>query len=220
MKDSRRLELFRRYLDRDIDLGSARELEQLLAQDGAARAELDAYRKMISDLRTVQSPEPPNDFVARVMRALPAAPRRSFWRDVVLAPRLSLGAALGLAALLAATWVSFNYLKRPALVKGHDVRPIAVEPAPPGVTPSRVLVRFVLPAKGAKHVKLAGDFNGWRTDDVELVDEKGDGVFTATVPLPAGHHSYLFNVDGNWVQDPAATSVPDGFGQQNSVLDL
>jgi Glycogen recognition site of AMP-activated protein kinase len=218
MKDTRRLELFRRYLDRDIDLGSARELEQLLAQDGAARAELDAYRKMISDLRTVQAPEPPTDFVARVMRALPAAPRRSFWRDVVLAPRLSLGAALGVAGLLAVTWFAFNRLSHPHMK--NEVQAVRVEPAPPGVVPSRVLVRFVLPAKGAKHVKLAGDFNGWRTDDVELVDEKGDGVFTATVPLPAGHHSYLFNVDGNWVQDPAATSVPDGFGQQNSVLDL
>src|SRR5262249_25746484 len=110
MKDSRRLELFRRYLDRDIDLGSARELEQLLAQDGAARTELEVYRKMVADLRAVQAPEPPTDFVARVMRALPAAPRRSFWREVVLAPRLSLGAALGLAALLAATWVSFTLL--------------------------------------------------------------------------------------------------------------
>jgi hypothetical protein len=218
MKDSRRLELFRRYLDRDIDLGAARELEQLLAQDGAARAELDVYRKMIADLRTVEPPQPPQDFVARVMRALPAAPRRSFWRDVVLAPRLSLGAALGLAGLLAVSWFAFNRLSHPHM-KG-TVQPVAVEPAPPGVVPSRVLVRFVLPAKGARHVKLAGDFNGWRTDDVELVDEKGDGVFTATVPLPAGHHSYLFNVDGNWVQDPAATSVPDGFGQQNSVLDL
>ena len=103
----------------------------------------------------------------------------------------------------------------------HDVAIATNKVEPPvGVTPSRVLVRFVLPAHGARHVKLAGDFNGWRTDDIELSDEKGDGVFTATVPLPAGHHSYLFNVDGNWVQDPAATSIPDGFGQQNSVLDF
>ena len=220
MKETRRLELFRKYLDRDIDLGSARELEQLLAQDGAARAELDAYQRMVAGLRQAESPEPPTDFVARVMRALPAAPRRSFWRDVVLAPRLSLGAAVGLAGLLAVSWVAFNYLRKPATMK-HEVTVASQHVEPPvGVTPSRVLVRFVLPAKGAKHVKLAGDFNGWKTDDIELIDEKGDGVFTATVPLPAGHHSYLFNVDGNWVQDPAATSVPDGFGQQNSVLDL
>jgi len=220
MKDSRRLALFRRYLDRDIDLGSARELEQLLAQDGAARAELDAYRKMISDLRTVQAPEPPNDFVARVMRALPPAPRRSFWRDVVLAPRLSLGAAMGLAGLLAVTWVAFNHLKRPVQMK-HDLTIAANKVEPPvGTQPSRVLVRFALEAKGARHVKLAGDFNGWRTDDIELIDDKGNGVFTATVPLPAGQHTYLFNVDGKWVEDPGARSVPDGFGQQNSVLDL
>ena len=220
MKDSRRLELFRKYLDRDIDLGSARELEQLLARDGAARAELDAYKRMVAGLRQVETPEPPNDFVARVMRALPAAPRRSFWRDVVLAPRLSLGAAMGLAGLLAVTWVAFNHLRKPVQMK-HEVQVATNHVEPPvGVTPSRVLVRFVLPAKGAKHVKLAGDFNGWRTDDIELNDEKGDGVFTATVPLPSGQHTYLFNVDGKWVEDPSARSIPDGFGQQNSVLDL
>jgi hypothetical protein len=217
MKESRRLELFRRYLDRDIDLGSARELEQLLAQDGAARGELDAYRKMISDLRTVEAPEPSTDFVARVMRALPAAPRRSFWRDVVLAPRLSLGAALGVAGLLAVTWFAFNRLSHPRM-RG-EVQVVKAEPDL-GATPSRFVVRFHLEAKGAKHVKLAGDFNGWRTDDIELVDEQGNGVFTTTVPLPAGRHSYLFNVDGKWVEDPGAHSVPDGFGQQNSVLDL
>jgi Glycogen recognition site of AMP-activated protein kinase len=218
MKHSRRLELYRRYLDRDIDLGSARELDALLAQDATARAELEAQRSLLAQLRATPAPEPPHDFVARVMRALPAAPRRSFWRDVVLAPRLSLGAAVGLCALVLGTWFSLSRLRHPALK--HEVVALPHLEPPVGVTPSRVLVRFVLPAKGAKHVKLAGDFNGWRTDDIELIDEKGDGVFTATVPLPAGRHSYLFNVDGQWVQDPASTSVPDGFGQQNSVLDL
>jgi 1,4-alpha-glucan branching enzyme len=84
-----------------------------------------------------------------------------------------------------------------------------------------VLVRFVLPARGAKRVALAGDFNGWRTDDVLLRDERGDGVFSATVALPPGRHSYLFWVDGRWQEDPAASaSLPDGFGRRNSILEL
>ena len=210
MTQARRLELFRRYLDRELDARGTRELERLLAGDAGARAELETYRSLLAELAGSAAPEPPVDFAARVMRNLPAAPRRSWWREVVFVPRLSLGALVALVALGVLVWLSSSRL-RPA--------PIAPAP-PPGIAPSRIMVRFVLPARGAHRVALAGDFNGWRTDDVALVDERGDGVFSATIALPPGRTSYLFWVDGRWVQDPAAPSIPDGFGQQNSVLDL
>src|SRR5262249_42184152 len=152
------------------------------------------------------------DFVARVMRNLPAAPSRSFWRELMFVPRLSVGALVGLLALGGIVWFSYSRVKQPQVA--------VAPPAGVTVTPSRIMVRFVLPAHGARRVALAGDFNGWRTDDITLVDERGDGVFSATVALPPGRTSYLFWVDGRWVQDPGAPSIPDGFGQQNSVLDL
>jgi hypothetical protein len=220
MTQSRRLELYRRHLDRELSAADARELEALLLADGVARQELESYQQMLDELGRASAPEPAIDFVAQVMRRLPASPHRSFFRDVLLAPRLSLAAALGLAALGVLTWLPLAHLTHRTRELPHQVA-AAAQPAPPaGVVPSQIVVRFVLPARGARHVALAGDFNNWRTDDIILSDDKGEGVFSATVPLPPGHHSYLFFVDGQWVQDPAANSLPDGFGQRNSVLDL
>jgi hypothetical protein len=224
-----RLELLRRYLDGQLDLETSRELEALLARDAGARRELDAYRDLLSRLQSCSRPEPAHDFAAQVMRRLPAAPRRSLLQDVLLRPRLSVAGMLGLAFLLLLTWMPLDRLRQqrvapppPARADATGVNaPVANGQAPAGITPSRVVVRFVLPAPGARRVALAGDFNGWRIGEILLSDEKGDGIFSATVPLPPGHHSYLFWVDGRWVQDPAApASVPDGFGQRNSVLDL
>src|SRR5262249_529053 len=67
MRSPRRLELFRRYLDRELDVDGTRELERLLAGDANARAELETYRSMLAELAEAPAPEPAPDFVARVM---------------------------------------------------------------------------------------------------------------------------------------------------------
>jgi len=223
MRD-RRLELYRRHLDGELSPADARELEELLSRDRLAPAELSAYRALVDQLRSAPAPELPADFAARVMRRLPAAPRRAWWREMLLKPRLNLIGVLGLSALAALVWLPLRALRgrEAAAPPATGVATnLPHEVAPVGVTPSRIVVRFVLPARGARRVALAGDFNGWRTDDIVLTDERGDGMFTATVSLPQGRHSYLFWVDGHWMQDPAAgSSLPDGFGQRNSVLDL
>jgi len=224
MNERRRLELYRRHLDGELTQADARELEALLSEDGLAAEELSAYRALADQLRAAPAPEVPADFTARVMRRLPAAPRPVLWRELLLKPRLNLIGLVGLAALAVLAWLPLHALRTPA--RSVDPTPVVAvsqphEAAPVGVTPSRILVRFVLPARGARRVALAGDFNGWRVDDIVLSDEHGDGLFTTTVSLPPGRHSYLFWVDGRWMQDPAAgSSVPDGFGQLNSVLDL
>ena len=52
-----------------------------------------------------------------------------------------------------------------------------------------------------------------------LVRTTGDGVWTATLTLPVGQHQYTFVVDGTqWVPDPSAPAIDDGFGRRNSVL--
>jgi hypothetical protein len=84
-----------------------------------------------------------------------------------------------------------------------------------------VLVRFVVEARGAKRVSLAGDFNGWSTEAHVLEDPDSDGLFVATVALPRGDHRYMFVVDGEWRTDPGADARrPDGFGRENAVLHL
>ena len=84
-----------------------------------------------------------------------------------------------------------------------------------------VLVRFVLAARGAKQVAVAGDFNAWDAGATVLVDADGQGTFVATVPLRKGAYEYMFLVDGKWMTDPTASETrPDGFGRANAILRL
>lgn len=90
---------------------------------------------------------------------------------------------------------------------------VAAAPAPP------VFVQFRLDAEGAGQVRLAGSFTGWEPA-YELVETQA-GVWTVVVALEPGVHDYAFLVDGEeWVVDPTAQSVDDGFGGTNSRLAL
>ena len=76
--------------------------------------------------------------------------------------------------------------------------------------PKTQTFRYLAPA--ATSVMLVGEFTEWQQN--ALVMEKGnDGVWTTTLKLPAGKHSYLFIVDGQWCEDPECTTrVPNPFG--------
>lgn len=79
----------------------------------------------------------------------------------------------------------------------------------------QVLTQFVLSAPDAQRVTLAGDFTDWRPA-YELTNTER-GVWTVVVPLDPGVHNYAFVVDGEqWVPDPGAPAVSDGFGGFNS----
>jgi hypothetical protein len=80
------------------------------------------------------------------------------------------------------------------------------------------LVTFVLVAPDARNVSVAGDFNDWAANRLQL-QRGSDGVWTATVPLAPGRYSYSFVVDGDrWVADPAMPAAPDDFGTPSSIL--
>lgn len=84
-----------------------------------------------------------------------------------------------------------------------------------------VYVRFELYAPRASRVALAGTFNRWDPAASPLVRVGSDGIWTVTLALPSGQHQYGFIVDGkNWVPDPAAPAVDDGFGRRNSVVSV
>ncbi len=84
-----------------------------------------------------------------------------------------------------------------------------------------IYVRFELYAPRASQVALAGTFNRWDRAATPLVRVGKDGMWTVTVALPSGQHQYGFIVDGrNWVPDPAAPTVDDGFGRRNSVVSV
>lgn len=81
----------------------------------------------------------------------------------------------------------------------------------------QVLTQFVLKAPDARNVALAGDFTGWQPAFTMTRTEPG--VWTVVIPLDPGIHQYSFVVDGEqWIPDPAAPSVNDGFGGVNSRI--
>ena len=88
----------------------------------------------------------------------------------------------------------------------------------PGIAPAQqVLVQFRLDAPTAGRVQLAGNFTNWKAS--VPMKRTGNGVWTVVLPLNPGVHNYAFIVDGNeWIPDPAAPAVSDGFGGLNSQL--
>src|SRR2546430_327094 len=73
---------------------------------------------------------------------------------------------------------------------------------------------------GAQSVHAVGSFNDWRPGSIALEDVDQDGVWRATVVLPAGAYEYMFVVDGErWVPDRLAERlVADDFGRENSIV--
>jgi hypothetical protein len=91
-------------------------------------------------------------------------------------------------------------------------------PAQAGVEP-QVLVQFRLSAPMAAEVRLAGSFTNWQPS--HQLHQTTPGLWTLTLPLAPGVHDYAFVVDGQqWVADPYALQVDDGFGGRSSRIAL
>jgi hypothetical protein len=79
---------------------------------------------------------------------------------------------------------------------------------------------FHLEAPFAESVKLAADFTDWEQFPLDMIKSK-DGVWYTAVPLPAGHYSYRFIVDGQWCDDPHPVQLaPNPFGTTNAVVNV
>lgn len=72
----------------------------------------------------------------------------------------------------------------------------------------------------AQEVCIAGSFNDWHPSVTPMV-RLADGKWAKELALPPGHYEYRFVVDGQWVDDPAATElIPNSFGTANAVLEV
>jgi hypothetical protein len=82
---------------------------------------------------------------------------------------------------------------------------------------------FVFDPHGQQHttVQVAGDFTQW-SPSLGLSYSASTGLWSGTFTIGEGHHQYKLVLDGTtWVTDPRApSSAPDGYGGQNSALDL
>ncbi len=199
-----------RYLDGD----------GALPADAGEAARVAAFRAAVDDWAgTVRAPDAALE--ARLMDAVRAraaggasATRRAWWRWFVephqIAVRPAFAAAAAVALIAASAVVSF-------LLQPPDAVPA---PVAAGTSAGTILVRFELRAPDARHVALAGSFNGWNESAVAFSRANEAGLWTVTVALRPGEYQYLFVVDGErWMPDPAAhAQVQDEFGQTNSLL--
>jgi AMP-activated protein kinase-like protein len=202
-----------KYLEGGLDRS------QLTADE---RADVRAIEHVIHETRAFVDSRPGPDVSARVMRQIerlkvdPATrPATAFRRFV--------------AALWTARHVSFEF--RPAYGLLTAVAVVALMSLWPSGQPSdipstesrnvdtRLFVQFRLQAADASNVRLAGSFTNWQPR-YEL-RQTTPGIWAITLPLSQGVHDYAFVVDGQqWVPDPYAPRVDDGFGGTNSRLTL
>lgn len=71
----------------------------------------------------------------------------------------------------------------------------------------------------ASRVILAGSFNGFNPNELEMI--RNEGGWVLPIYLSTGTHSYKFIVDGRWMTDPANPVIRgDGRGNQNSFMSI
>lgn len=200
-------------------------LEGTLGRDVLAngeRREADAAARAVTDTRAFLAaramPDVTDGVMRRLANLLPAeAPRRLGVLERILhrlwAPRqVSIRPAFALLAIGA--WIALLFVMAPRLYRTDPAVPqLATESGDP-----RLFVQFRLQAD-ASSVKLAGSFTNW--EPAYALHQIAPGVWTITVPLSQGVHDYAFVVDGRqWIPDPYAPSIDDGFGGTNSRLTL
>lgn len=79
-------------------------------------------------------------------------------------------------------------------------------------------IRLELIRPHAREVSVAGSFNLWQPTATPLT-LSGEGKWVVELSLPPGRYEYRFIVDGEWVDDPAATEVvPNPHGGANALL--
>lgn len=181
--------------------------------DSSARDEADALLNAVGSFAAgLESPGSEVDrAVMASIRARATAEKESFWGWLFKPQAYQVRPALAAAAVVALVVAG---------VLGGSIGRSSPAAAVVAAAPTTVLVRFELIAPTAEHVSLAGSFNDWQADGIQLTRNAETGMWTGTVPLRPGEHQYMFVIDGSeWMPDPEAhAQVDDGFGQTNSVI--
>jgi hypothetical protein len=86
--------------------------------------------------------------------------------------------------------------------------------------PDLKFVGFSVVLPDAKIVQLAADFTDWDQSPLDMVKFDG-GIWSTTVPLPAGIYSYRFLVDGEWYDDPRSVRrTPHSRGSDKAFVQV
>jgi hypothetical protein len=172
------------------------------------RAEADAARRAIREMSAFIGSRRAPDVTGAVMQRINPRPRAGLSNH---------SGALARAKRL--MWMPRQITIRPAYaVLALVTAAVLVLAVPERPSDPRLFVQFRLEAD-AMNVHLAGSFTNW--EPVHALHQIAPGVWTIAVPLPQGVHDYAFVVDGReWVADPYAPAIEDGFGGINSRLTI
>ncbi|HXL33911.1 MAG TPA: glycogen-binding domain-containing protein [Gemmatimonadales bacterium] len=188
-------------------------IHQALDGDLAAEAVPAELRRAVAQIAAagdlLAAPVPAASLESRVMaeirRPVPSRARRLMrWlvtpRAIIL--RVRPAWSLAFAALVAALTLFVAGDEGPELAEHEGI------------------AQFVGRFPEAQSVHVVGTFNDWRPGSIALEDQDHDGVWRATLVLPAGTYEYMFVVDGErWVPDHLAERlVADNFGRENSIV--
>lgn len=183
--------------------------------------EADAAARVLSEVRALLEAREPPDVRRSVMYQIAdsSTPRQEpvrrwpAWLAVLVTPR-------DVSFRFRPVYGVFTAIALAGLIGVSAYRwPLTGPPSPGDVRLPQLFVQFRLQAPEAMTVRLAGTFTDWQPR-YEL-HESAPGVWTITVPLAPGVHDYVFVVDGQqWVPDPLAPQVDDGFGGRNSRIAL
>jgi len=144
---------------------------------------------------------------------------------------LMLAAAAALALVSVPSVLFNNAIKKYFNFVGHwdvaSIKPSRTTTIPPARAraerpdeppqPEIRFVKFSVKIAGAKDVKIAGDFNKWNADALQL-NRRDKNLWEALVPLPPGRYKYLCRVDGQDVLDPLNPHTDMEGGRKVSLL--
>ena len=85
------------------------------------------------------------------------------------------------------------------------------------VTVNGNIAQFCFFRPQANAVHLAGDFNGWRADELAM-SKNAEGYWHAQIELPEGEFKFRYLADGEWFVDYAGFGLEYGLHGPDSIV--
>ena len=219
------------YIDKTLDVNTAKQIKEHLKSCAACREEHLKLKKIISTLNSISTQTAPADFTQNIMAKISQEEIQiqSSWMDRIKSrisiPSLSFPPLLLLFPRKWESIFSFRLVGSAAvaaLIVFFAFTFIFNTPDTPSICSAEVQFSLRISDSKAHTVAIAGDFNNWSPQANLLEDPEGDGIWNGILKLEPGRYEYMFVLDGEkWLPDPNALRyVKDGFGNKNAILEI
>lgn len=219
------------YIDKALNVATARQVEEHLKSCPTCNKEYQSLKVIITSLNSLSTQPAPANFTQNLMANISQEEIKiqSSWMDR-LKKQISIPSLSFPSFLLSfpRKWESiFSFRLVGAVATAVAVVFLAFTfifntPGIPSICSAEVQFSLRVSDGKAHTVAIAGDFNGWSPQANLLEDPEGDGIWIGTLKLEPGRYEYMFVLDGEkWFPDPNALRyVKDGFGNKNAILEI